>query len=107
MGGAADDMSCVCGSGVQGIIDYIVYQKLGGIVVYPVEDEHKFANHKGEVLPDAFLVQKGTTALQLAGMVHTDLAGKFIGAIDVKRHIRVGASHVLENGDVVKIVAGR
>ena len=95
------------GSGVQGIIDYIVYQKLGGIVVYPVEDEHKFANHKGEVLPDAFLVQKGTTALQLAGMVHTDLAGKFIGAIDVKRHIRVGASHVLENGDVVKIVAGR
>jgi ribosome-binding ATPase YchF (GTP1/OBG family) len=95
------------GSGVQKIIDYIVYQKLGGIVVYPVEDEHKYANRKGEVLPDAYLVKKGTTASQLAGMVHTDLASKFIGAIDVRRRIRVGADHQLENGDVIKIVAGR
>jgi ribosome-binding ATPase YchF (GTP1/OBG family) len=95
------------GSGVQEIIDYIVYQKLRGIVVYPVEDEHKFSNHKGEVLPDAFLVPSGTTAVQLAGMVHTDLAHRFIGAIDAKRHIRVGADHPLANGDVVKIVAGR
>ncbi|VVB99325.1 Ribosome-binding ATPase YchF [uncultured archaeon] len=95
------------GSGVQEIIDYIVYQKLKGIIVYPVEDEHKFSNHKGDVLPDAHLVPKGTTAHQLAGMIHTDLASKFIGAVDVKRHIRVGADHPLENGDVIKIVAGR
>lgn len=94
------------GSGVQQIIDWVVYQKLGGIVVYPVEDEHKCSNHKGAVLPDAFLVQKGTTAHQLAGMVHTDLAHKFIGAIDVKRHMRVGAEHALADGDVVKIVSG-
>ena len=94
------------GSGVQEIIDWIVYQKLQGIVVYPVEDEHKAANHKGEVLPDAFLVPKGTTAVQLAAMVHTDLAHRFIGAIDVKRHIRVGADHPLSEGDVIKIVAG-
>lgn len=95
------------GSGVQEIIDWAVYTKLGGIVVYPVEDEHRYSNHKGEVLPDAFLVPGGTTAHQLAGMVHTDLASKFIGAIDAKRHVRMGAEHVLENGDVVKIVASR
>jgi hypothetical protein len=92
---------------VQQIIDYIVYQHLNCIVVYPVEDEHKFSNNKGEVLPDAYLVPRGTTALQLAAMVHTDLAHKFIGAIDCRRHIRVGAEHALENGDVIKIVAGR
>ncbi|MCX6773077.1 MAG: YchF-related putative GTPase [Candidatus Micrarchaeota archaeon] len=95
------------GSGVQEIIDYVVYKKLKGIVVFPVEDEHKFTNHKGEVLPDAFLVPQGTTVHQLAGMVHTDLANKFIGAVDVKRKMRVGADHALANGDVIKIVAGR
>lgn len=95
------------GSGVQQIIDWVVYQKLHCIIVYPVEDEHKFSNHKGEVLPDAYLVPKGTTAHQLAAMVHTDLAHRFIGAIDVKRRIRVGAEHPLNDGDVIKIVAGR
>jgi len=94
------------GSGVQEIIDWTVYQKLHCIAVYPVEDEHKAANHKGEALPDAYLVPEGTTAHQLAAMVHTDLAHKFIGAIDVKRHIRVGAEHPLNDGDVIKIVAG-
>ena len=95
------------GSGVQQIIDYVVYQHLGCIIVYPVEDEHKYSNNKGEILPDAYLVKNGTTALQLASMVHTDLAHKFIGAIDCRRRIRVGAEHVLGNGDVIKIIAGR
>lgn len=95
------------GSGVQQIIDWIVYQKMRGIIVYPVEDEHRCSNHKGEVLPDAFLVQKGTTALQLAGMVHTELAQKFVGAFDVRKKIRVGAEHALADGDVIKIAASR
>ncbi|MEM4348595.1 MAG: YchF-related putative GTPase [Candidatus Anstonellaceae archaeon] len=94
-------------TGVQQIIDYVVRKKLRGIVVYPVEDEHKYTNHKGEVLPDALLVPEGTTTLQLAGMIHTDLASKFICAIDVKRKVRVGAEHHLRDGDVVKVVAGR
>jgi ribosome-binding ATPase YchF (GTP1/OBG family) len=95
------------GSGVQEIVDFVVYKKLGCIIVYPVEDEHRLVNHRGEVLPDAFLVPRGTTALQLAGKVHSDLAAKFIGAIDCRKHIRVGADHALEDGDVIKIVAGR
>ena len=95
------------GTGVQEAIDYAVYENLKGIIVYPVEDEHKCTNNKGDVLPDAFLVPKGTTAVKLAAMVHTDLANKFIGAIDVKRRIRVGADHELENGDVIKIIASR
>ncbi len=95
------------GTGVQQIIDWAVYEKLNAIIVYPVEDEHRYCNNKGEVLPDAFLVPKGTTAHQLAAKVHTDLANKFIGAIDVRKHMRVGADHPLENGDVIKIVAGR
>jgi len=95
------------GTGVQEIIDYVVYKKLGCVVVYPVEDERKFSNRKGEVLPDALLVPKGTTALQLAELVHTDLAQKFVGAIDAKSHMKIGADYVLNDGDVIKILASR
>lgn len=95
------------GSGVQEIIDWIVYQKLKGIIVYPVEDEHRFSNHKGDVLPDALLVPQGTTALQLAAKVHTDLANKFVGAVDARKKIRVGAEHALADRDVIKISASR
>ncbi|MCX8197436.1 MAG: YchF-related putative GTPase [Candidatus Micrarchaeota archaeon] len=95
------------GTGVQQIIDYVVYRKLMAIVVYPVEDEHKCTNHKGEVLPDALLVPQGTTARQLAALIHTELASSFICAIDVKRKVRIGAEHALRNGDVIKVVAGR
>ena len=95
------------GSGVQEIIDWVVYQKLKGIIVYPVEDEHRLSNHKGEVLPDALLVPQGTTALQLAARVHTDLANKFVGAVDVRRKMRVGAEHALADRDVIKISASR
>jgi ribosome-binding ATPase YchF (GTP1/OBG family) len=93
------------GTGVQQIIDWIVYQKMRAIVVYPVEDEHRCSNHKGEVLPDAYLVPRGTTAHQLASMVHTELAQKFVGAIDVRRRIRVGAEHVLSDVEVIMILA--
>ncbi len=95
------------GSGVQEIIDWVVYRKLKGIIVYPVEDEHRFSNHKGDVLPDALLVPQGTTALQLAAKVHTDLANRFVGAVDVRRKMRVGAEHALADRDVIKISASR
>lgn len=95
------------GSGVQEVIDYVVYRMLGCIVVYPVEDEHRLSNHKGDVLPDAYLVPRGTTAIQLAAKVHTGLAEKFIGAVDARRHVRIGAGHELADGDVIKIISGR
>jgi hypothetical protein len=94
------------GTGVQKVIDETVFGKLGLIAVYPVEDEHKLTNNFGDVLPDAFLVPKGTTALEFAGKIHTDLAKNFIGAINARTRMRVGKEHVLENGDVIKIVAG-
>lgn len=94
-------------SGVQQAIEYAVFDLLGMIAVYPVEDETKFANSKGEVLPDAHLVKRGTTAKELAARVHTDLAQKFIGAYDCKRKIQIAGSHPLHNGDVIKIIAGK
>ncbi|MDO8339762.1 MAG: redox-regulated ATPase YchF [Candidatus Burarchaeum sp.] len=95
------------GTGVQQAIDRAAFGLLGLIVVYPVEDETRLSDQKGNVLPDAFLIRKGSTPIDLAREIHTDLAEKFICAVDVKKGRKMGKEHVLEDGDVVKIVKGR
>ncbi|VVB57642.1 Ribosome-binding ATPase YchF [uncultured archaeon] len=95
------------GTGVQAALHELVFEKLGMLVVYPVEDENHCTDRKGLVLPDAFLVPAGTTAVQMAAAVHTDLAKSFIGAVDAKTKRRVGKDHVLKFGDIIKIVAAR
>ena len=47
------------GTGVQDILNRIVFGMLGDIVVYPVEDESKYTDHFGNILPDALLIRKG------------------------------------------------
>ena len=95
------------GTGVQALIDRVVFDLLNLIVVYPVEDEHKYSDHFGNVLPDGYLLKRGSNCHALAEKIHTDLAQKFVCGIDARTHMRVGKEHVLQNGDVVKIVAGR
>ena len=92
-------------TGIAAAVRRAAYELLRLITVYPVEDEHKYTNKQGQVLPDAFLVPKGTTAKEMAFKVHTDLGNHFIRAIDAKRHRAMGADHELEDGDVVRIVA--
>lgn len=92
-------------TGVQDVINKLVFDVLGYIVVYPVEDESKFTDSKGNVLPDAFLVKKGTTARQLAYKIHTEIGSKFIFAVDAKKKMRIAEDYELKNGDVVKIVS--
>ncbi len=93
------------GTGVQDCIDRTAKEVLRLIVVYPVEDEHKFCDSKGRVLPDAYLVPEGTTAWEFAGKIHTDLQKRFIGAMDARAKRRVGKEHVLKDGDIIKIFA--
>ena len=95
------------GTGVQQAINKAVFEVLNMIVVYPVEDPHKYTDGYGNVLPDAYLVRRGTTALELAYLIHTDLGKGFIHAILAKEGKRVGASYELRDGDVVKIVSAR
>jgi ribosome-binding ATPase YchF (GTP1/OBG family) len=95
------------GTGVHAALRELVFGRLGMMVVYPVEDENHCTDRKGNVLPDAILVPPGTTAVQLAAAVHTDLAKSFTGAVDAKTKRRVGRDHPLQNGDIIKIVAAR
>jgi hypothetical protein len=95
------------GTGVQQLINEVVFNQLKLIVVYPVSDEHKYTDNFGKVLPDAVLVPEGTTAVGLAGKIHTDLAKAFLFAIDARKKMRIGRDHPLQNGDIIKIVAAK
>ncbi|MEA3557813.1 MAG: redox-regulated ATPase YchF [Candidatus Thermoplasmatota archaeon] len=88
---------------VQKVMETAAYELLDLIVVYPVEDEHKFTDKDGRILPDAHLVKNGSTARDLAYKVHTDLGDHFIKAIDCRSQRTIGADHILKDGDVVKI----
>ena len=92
-------------TGVQSILEDVVFKVLDMIVVYPVEDEHKWADKQGRILPDAYLMRRNSNAKDLAFKVHTDLGDNFIRAIDGKTHMVIGHDHVLKDGDVIKIVA--
>ncbi|MDH3191609.1 MAG: redox-regulated ATPase YchF [Nitrosopumilus sp.] len=92
-------------TGIQKILDTAVFDLLNFIVVYPVEDESKLTNKDGDVLPDAKLLPEGSTAKDLAGMIHADIAKGFLHAIDCKTKQRIGGDHKLKNGDVIKIVS--
>ncbi|MEM1994581.1 MAG: redox-regulated ATPase YchF [Nitrososphaerales archaeon] len=92
-------------TGVQQTINAAYFELLNSIVVYPVEDESKLSDKKGNVLPDAKVVRRGTTARDLAYIIHTELGETFLYAVDALTGVRLGADHVLEDGQVVKIVA--
>ena len=92
-------------TGIQKVLNSIVFDILKLIVVYPVEDDTKLCNKDGQVLPDARLLPINSTAKDLAETVHADLAKGFLHAIDVKTKQRIGADHKLQNGDVIKIVS--
>ena len=92
-------------TGVQQVVDKAVYELLKLIVVYPVDDEAKLMDKKGNVLPDAFLVPKGTTAREFAYIIHSDLGESFLHAIDARTKRRLGEGHELRDGDVVRMVS--
>ena len=92
-------------TGVQTILNSIIFDVLDMIVVYPVEDETKLTNKEGQVLPDARLLKNGSTSKDLAFTIHQDIGKGFLHAVDAKSKQRIGADHQLKNGDIVKIVS--
>jgi ribosome-binding ATPase YchF (GTP1/OBG family) len=93
------------GTGVQDAIDRSFFDLLKAIVVFPVEDESKLSDKDGRVLPDAYVMKGGSTALDLARTVHSELAEGFLYAVDARTGKRLASDHVLGNRDVVKIVS--
>ncbi|MGC8608448.1 MAG: redox-regulated ATPase YchF [Thermoplasmata archaeon] len=87
------------------LIERIAKYYLKYIVVYPVYDESKWTDKAGHVLPDAFVMQEGSTALDLAYRVHTDIGDGFIRAVNARSATILGKDYVLKDGDVIRIIS--
>ncbi|MFQ6085299.1 MAG: redox-regulated ATPase YchF [Candidatus Bathyarchaeia archaeon] len=94
-------------TGVQQAINAAFFGLLDMIVVYPVENAAKLTDHQGNVLPDAYLVPRGSTARDLAYMIHTDLGETFVHAVDARSTRRLKGDYVLQDRDVIEIVAAK
>jgi ribosome-binding ATPase YchF (GTP1/OBG family) len=92
-------------TGIQSALNRAFYDLLKMITVYPVENIERLSDHKGNILPDAFLVPTGTTAKEFAYMIHSDLGTGFLYAIDARTHKRLGEEYVIADRDVIKIVS--
>ncbi len=91
-------------TGIQEALNTAVFDLLDMIVVYPVGDEHKLTDQKGNVLPDAFLVPKGSTPREFAYIIHTDIGDKFMHAVDARKSMRIASDYELQDRDIIKIV---
>jgi ribosome-binding ATPase YchF (GTP1/OBG family) len=92
-------------TGVQEAINIACFKLLRMVAVYPVEDEFKLTDKKGNILPDVWLLPEGSTAKNLAEAIHADLAKGFLYAVDARTKQRIAANHQLKNGDVIKIAS--
>ncbi len=92
-------------TGVQEALNTAYLKLLDMITVYPVEDIALLSDHNGRVLPDTYLVPKGTTAHQFAYVIHSELGDNFLYAVDARDKRRIGEDAILKDRDVISIVS--
>ena len=91
------------GTGVQEVLNQAVFGLLDHIAVFPAS-ANKLGDSKGNILPDCFLLPKGSTALDFAFYLHTDFGKNFIKAIDARTKRALGKSYELKHRDALEIV---
>jgi ribosome-binding ATPase len=90
-------------TGVQEVLNKAVFGLLKYIAIFPA-GVNKLADSKGNILPDCFLVPEGTTALDFAFKLHTDIGKNFVKAIDARTKQPVGKEHKLKHRDGIEII---
>jgi len=101
----SDTMAEWGGTGVQAALNYAVYDLLDRITAYPVQDAAKWTDGQGNVLPDAHLLPRGSTPVDLAFQIHSDIGEGYLHAVDARSGRDVGEDYELDEGDVIKIVS--
>jgi ribosome-binding ATPase YchF (GTP1/OBG family) len=100
-----ETMATYGGTGVQRALNHAVYELLDHVTVFPVEDATKWTDGTGNVLPDAFLLPRGSTPRDLAYAVHSDIGDGYLHAVDARRDRQVSDDYELEEGDVIRVVS--
>ena len=93
------------GTGVQAAMDTAVYDLLDRITAFPVQNDTKWTDGQGNVLPDAHLLVRGSTPKDLAYAVHSDIGDGYTHAVDARANRRISDETELEEGAVVKIIS--
>jgi hypothetical protein len=93
------------GTGVVQAVNRAVYDVLDYVTAYPVQNETRWTDAQGNVLPDAHLLPRGSTPRDLAYAVHSDIGEGYLHAVDARTDRRVAEDHELAEGDVVKVVS--
>ncbi len=89
-------------TGVQELLNGAVFDLLKYVAIYP-GGINKLADKDGNILPDCFLMKPGSTALDFAFALHSEIGKGFIKAIDVKTKRVVGKDYKLSHLDVIEI----
>ena len=89
-------------TGVQTVLNSVVFDLLKYVAVFPAGA--KMEDSKGNVLPDCFLMPPGSTALDFAFKLHTDIGNKFVKAMNLKTKQAVGKDYVIKNLDGLEIL---
>ncbi len=96
------------GTGVQRALNYASFNISNLICVYPVFDINNYTDKSNNVLPDVFLVKKGTLLRDFVRKkIHSDLAKHFIFGIDARTKKRLGENYELKHNDIIKIVSAK
>ncbi|MEJ2250227.1 MAG: 50S ribosome-binding GTPase [Candidatus Lokiarchaeota archaeon] len=92
-------------TGIQDSLNYTVFEILDMICVYPVSDINNLTDNNNNILPDVFLVKKGTNLKDFINdHIHSDLAKNFIYGIDARTKKRLSDDYELKHNDVIKVV---
>lgn len=92
-------------TGVQFAINVVVFKLLKMNAVYPVADSERLSDKKGNVLPDLMLMKDGSTVMDLAREIHTDLPKGLLYAKDIRYNLRLPADYQLRDRDVISMVS--
>jgi len=96
------------GTGIQNALDYASFIIANQICVYPVSDINSYSDNKNNVLPDAFLIKKGTLLRDFVGeKIHSELAENFMFGIDARTKKRLGENYELQDKDIIRIVTSK
>ncbi|MFH1271208.1 MAG: redox-regulated ATPase YchF [Nanoarchaeota archaeon] len=89
-------------TGIQETLNKTTLEILEYIAIFPAGD--KLEDSKGNVLPDCFLMKSGSTALDFAYRLHSDIGKNFVKAIHIKTKKAVGKEYKLQHRDGLEIM---
>ncbi|MFC7225984.1 redox-regulated ATPase YchF [Salinirubellus salinus] len=91
------------GTGVQTALETALFDVLGVVPVFPGSAKGVVTD-EGKVLRDCFLLPPDATVEDFAYFLHTDIGDGLLHGIDCRTKRQVGASHELEERDVVELI---